>query len=199
MVPTVESAVRACEQIRWQGHPVCPKCDKADKLTAQQQGGTSGCGMCRAYFTVFTNTPLERNKLDARKGLVAADLVLTARKGISSYPLSKEHAVQQRTAWDMMHRLRTVWATQTQSVLFSSLVERDETSVGGKEKNKQATKRTKPQGGGGIGKQAVLGMRQHDGKAVVKAVSGPDRLILWTERQKTGQKGRTLFTAAHGA
>lgn len=56
-----------------------------------------------------------------------------------------------------------------------------------------------PKAAGGIGKQAVLGMRQRDGKAVAKAVPATDRLTLWTEIQKTVEKGSTLYTDDHGA
>ena len=197
MFPTVESAIRYFEGIRWQGHPVCTKCDKADKITAQKKAGTYWCGMCRAYFTVFTNTPLERNKIDPRKWLFAAYLILTARKGVSSYELSKKLGVRQATAWYMMHRLRT--ACETQSVLLSGFVEIDETYVGGKERNKKPKKGNKPKGGGPTGKTPVLGMRQRGGKTVAKSVESTDRLTLWTEIQKTVEKGSTLYTDDHGA
>ncbi|MCY4613014.1 MAG: transposase [Nitrospira sp.] len=60
--PTVASAVRYFEAVRWGGSPVCAKCGKAEKITPQKKVGTYWCGSCRAYFTAFTNTPLDTDR-----------------------------------------------------------------------------------------------------------------------------------------
>lgn len=194
LFPTIDQAIRYFEQVRWQGTPICSKCQKTDKITPQKKVGTYWCGSCRAYFTVFTNTPLERNKVDARKWLFAAYLMLTARKGISSMQLSKELSIQQRTAWFMLHRLRL--ACDTMPELLSGVVEIDETFVGGKEANKPARKRKKAKGGA-EDKQTVMGFRQRDGKTLAKSIPGTDRLTLWTEIQRHVERGSQLYTDGH--
>ena len=190
LFPTTDSAMRYFEQVRWNGSPVCAKCDKAEKITAQQKVGTYWCGSCRAYFTVFTNTPMERNKIDARKWIIAAYLFLTDRKGIASIELSKKLQIKQQHAWYLLQRLRT--ACDSATTMLSGIVEVDETFVGGKERNKHFVKK-----GQKDAKQPVLGMRQRGGKTIAKSIPGTDRLTLMTEIQKNVKPGSTIYTDDH--
>ena len=185
---TRNDAIRYFEQTLWGDEPVCAKCGCTGRITPQKKVGDYWCGDCRSYFTVFTNTPLERTKIDPRKWIHAAYTLMTSRKGVSSLQLSKEIGVQHRTAWYMLHRLRLACGDQLEAL--SGVVEADETFIGGKEHNKHTHKRIK-----GGDKQVVFGMREREGGRVkAMPVESRDGKILRNTIRKHVEKGSTICT-----
>jgi len=119
---------------------------------------------------------------------------MTSRKGISSLQLSKEIGVQQRTAWYMLHRMRLVCGDNLEAL--HGEVEMDATYLGGLEKNKHTSKKLKA-GRGTVGKQAVLGMKQREGRVKAITVEGEDRDTIHKAISENVETGSTIYTDEH--
>ena len=166
MYSTEHKARKYFEELRWGKKPVCVRCGCFEKITKQKKHpGRYWCGDCRNFFTAFTDTPFEYAKVKPQQWIVAAYLLMTARKGISSLQLSKELSVSQPTAWYMLHRLRLACGDNMEAL--SGVVEIDETYLGGLERNRKHGEKQNPRGGA-KGKTAVIGMRERNGR--VKAM-----------------------------
>lgn len=155
------------ESIRWPNGPICPHCGAFDRITKlagkSHRPGLYDCGHCRDQFTVTVGTVFERSKVGLDKWVFAATLMACSKKGISSKQIERMLGVTYKTAWFMTHRLRE--AMKAPGGMFSpggATVEADATYVGGKEKNKHASKRTKGNIGG-VGKQCVFSLVEREG------------------------------------
>jgi transposase-like protein len=162
-----EAAREYLESVRWPNGPVCPHCGAVDRISKLQgtshRPGLYDCGHCRDQFTVTVGTVFERSKIGLDKWLLAASLMAASKKGISSKQVERMLGVTYKTAWFMTHRLRE--AMKPGAGMFSSgggTIEADATYVGGKEKNKHASKRDR-KNIGGVGKQCVFSLVERNG------------------------------------
>jgi transposase-like protein len=171
MFPTDESARHYFEAVLWNGIPQCSHCSFQEQDGAYSHPTRIGlyrCHQCQGQFTVQTNTVMHASKIPLRKWLYGLYLIVTARKGISSYQLAKELGITQKSAWFMGHRIRA--ACREGDQLLKGVIEMDETYLGGKEKNKHKYQRIQgTQVRSTKTKTAVVGMRTRDG--IVRAAS----------------------------
>lgn len=159
MFPDDATAQAWFERQRWPNGPFCPRCGSFNvQAGIKHKTMTHRCRDCQGkpMFTLRTGTPLEGSKVGYKKWAYAIYLLTTGIKGTSSLKLHRDIGVTQKTAWFMMHRLRTALKAKTEP--FTGPVEADETFVGGKESNKHASRKLHA-GGGTVGKTAVAGVK----------------------------------------
>lgn len=174
---TDETARAYLEAVRWPNGPVCAHCGNADRAriydlaanpAKKVRAGLRQCKECGEQFTVTVGTVFEDSKIPLRKWLVAWYMLCSSKKGISALQMQRMLELgSYRSAWFLMHRIRfalrdAVFADRLGGP--GSVVEADETLIGGKERNKRKSKRN-PKNIGAVGKQVVFTLVERNGRA----------------------------------
>lgn len=110
---TLEKCKEAIVQFRWaDSDVVCPYCSK-----------------CYKSFSVLVGTIFENIKISLVKWFMAMYLISSHKKGVSSHQLSRDLNITQKTAWFILHKVRTLFV-QDDSVALEGEVELDEMYLG---------------------------------------------------------------------
>jgi transposase-like protein len=176
------SAIEHLERDRWpNGEVTCPHCGSARvrRMGGKTQAGMFLCNDCRDKFTVRTGSVMERSHVPLHKWLLATHLMAASKKGMSAKQMERMLGVTYKTAWFLCHRIREAMdGADDGSPLGGpgSVVEADETFVGGKAKNR-AHRSPAP-------KKAVVALVERDGRArsfhVANVTGKRLRSLIWT-------------------
>src|ERR1700722_10988451 len=157
------------EGVLWPSGPVCPHCGSTERIGAMGGNATriglKKCYACRKQFTVKVGTVYESSHIPLHKWLQATYLMCASKKGISALQIQRTLEITYKSAWFMCHRIREAMRDGNLTPMGgqNKVVEIDETYVGGKEKNKHASKRLRA-GRGAVGKAPVVSLVERDGR-----------------------------------
>ena len=156
-------ALKFMVNLRWGGmeNVCCPRCGSVRVRFIS----TRRVWECREThlakrFSLKTNTVMEDSPLPLGTWLIGIWLEANAKNSISSYEVMRSLGVTQKTGWFMQQRIRLAMQEGTFFEKMgggSSVVEADETFIGGKARNMHKGRR-KVKGTGIVGKAAVMGL-----------------------------------------
>jgi hypothetical protein len=180
-----DNCLKALVARRWpDGVVICPTCGSKEVrfLSTRRLWECKG-KHARKQFSIKVGTIFEDSPLGLDKWLCAMWLLVNCKNGISSYEVSRDLGVSQKSAWHMMHRIRLAMQDDLTGGKLAGEIEVDETFIGGKARNmhKNDKRRKNLKGGGGAGKAIVLGILQRETEGTPKKV----RVTVIPDRTKT--------------
>jgi transposase-like protein len=145
---------------RWPDGFRCPRCGN-DTYYFIFQKKRFQCTKCRHQTTVTAGTVFHKLRQPLQKLFWAVYLIATSKKGFSAMELQRKLDIKTyRTAWLLMHKIRTAMAS-SDAFPLSQDVEVDETYIGGKKPG--------PRGRGAQGKSLVAVAVETDGTSMGRA------------------------------
>jgi transposase-like protein len=184
--PTEESVIQHYLTIRYPDGISCNHCGSIKVYQETKRRKVFSCNDCKSTFSPFKDTIFEKSSTDLRKWMYAIHLFLNGKKGISGLQLQREIGVTYKTAWRMLQQIRTAMGNAENQEFFDTIVEIDETYVGGKprkknnhdndDNNNDNTDTPKNKRGRGTNKTPVVGVIDRINKKVYAKIAMPDSL-----------------------
>ena len=186
--PTEEHIIQHFINIRYAGNVTCNHCGSDEVVRRKDKKKVFRCAACRNDFSIFKDTMFEDTYTNLRKWIYALHLFLNGKKGISALQLQREIKGSYKTSWRMLKKIREAMGNKGDvSSQFFSIVEIDETYVGGKpRKGNDRSKKSQSESGmivkGGLNKRGrgtkkipVIGIVCRHTKQVHAKVALPSR------------------------
>ena len=174
--PTEESVIEYYIKVRYPDGAYCRHCGSVSVYHRTSRPKVFNCRDCNNTFSPFTGTIFEKSSTDLRKWMYAIHLFLNGKKGISGLQLQREIGVTYKTAWRMLQEIRISMGNAEQQEFYDTIVEIDETYVGGKPRKHVHNDDDEPKikRGRGTKKMPVVGVVDRINKKVYAKISPPN-------------------------
>jgi transposase-like protein len=201
------TCIRVVAEMRWPNGPACPSCGHMQHYWLETQKRWK-CKECWKQFSVKLGTIFEDSPIGLDKWLIALWMLVNCKNGVSSYEISRDLGITQKSAWFVLQRLRLALQSGSLEKMGGpgSEVEVDESYIGGKVKNmhksrklRMAKARSEVRNNDATerywGKTAVMGMLDREARKVRAAVvPNVKRETLQTKILNEIEHGSTLYT-----
>ncbi len=147
----------------------CPKCEKITKHHRVTNRPSYSCQFCGHHEHPMRGTIFEDSATSLKLWFHAIFLMASTRCGISAKQLERELGVTYKCAWRMFNRIRSM-LDEGDGPKLSGKVEVDESFYGGKETNKHRSKKLAGNVRHAMGKTAVWGAVEREGRVVARVV-----------------------------
>jgi transposase-like protein len=192
--------INAVAEMKWpDGQISCSGCGEIGNTIWLANQKRWKCRGCKKQFSVKVGTIFHDSPLGLDKWMVAMWMLANCKNGVSSYEIARTIGITQKSAWHMMHRIRTAMMDTTGDKLGGNgPVEIDETFVGGKVKNMHKSKRVKGLSyAAGNGKAIVLGMLERGGKVRAGSIADRKKVHMAPPIHTTIEAGSHIITDEH--
>jgi transposase-like protein len=184
--------------VRWpDGKVRCPHCN-SDKVGYLEKARVYRCygDHAKQKFSLKVGTIFEDSPIGLDKWLPAVWLLVTCKNGISSYEISRDLGVTQKTAWFMLHRIRLAMQCGSFVKLGGNggEVEVDETYIGGKARNMHAKVRRRRNVKDIGAKSMVMGAIERGGKVYAQVVPNRKKETIKDVIFPVIEQGTTVYT-----
>jgi hypothetical protein len=189
---------------RWPDGVICPKCGSRNVLFMEKYNRWH----CREkheapQFTLKTGTVMEDSPISLSKWLPVMWLLVNCKNGISSYEVHRAVGVTQKSAWFMLHRIRTAMMESGDKKLGGpgcAPIEIDETFVGGNVRNMHKSKKVLGTSYyGGQGKTIVLGMLERGGTVRAGVIEDRKKRTMQPPINANVEVGSHIITDEHSS
>jgi len=136
MFPDEGRAADWIVQARWPDGWQCPVCNHA-AFYARKNKRQMECAGCGEITSVTSGTVLHGTRTPLRTWLLAAWLMVTDKRGLSSYQLERQLGLSHEVAFVMLHKLRAAMVDPGHGAL-NGVVEVDESQLGAGKRGRPA-------------------------------------------------------------